>query len=178
MKLLLTLLLAAFAFLAKAQNAPLMVTMNGIGDLKLNMKKADAEKVLGITLDLPHVSKKGDDYTLDTVLVKYKNSGVELFFERAYKDDKNFDIVIRELRSESAFLKTRSGIGIGDDKYKIISTYEGYMIYIIPEYEQDSQVKSKTKSSIWLHSDNGNVIIFYLDSNKVTGMSVTYYEGD
>ena len=75
-------------------------------------------------------------------------------------------------------MKTRSGIGIGDDKYKIISTYEGYTIWIMPEYENNYTTKSKTKSSIWLHGDSRNVIIFYLNNNKVTGMSVTYFEGD
>lgn len=48
----------------------------------------------------------------------------------------------------------------------------------MPEYENNYTVKSKTKSTIWLHGDDGNVIIFNLDNNKVVAMRVTYFEGD
>jgi hypothetical protein len=53
------------------------------------------------------------------------------------------------------------------------------MIYIIPEYENNYTVKSKTKSSVWVHSDDaGKVIVFHLVNNKVTSMTVGYQMGD
>ena len=86
--------------------------------------------------------------------------------------------IVYEVRSSSPQLKTKSGIGIGDDKLKIVSTYSDYLIHIMPEYENNYTVKSKTRSTVWLYGDeSGKVIIFYLTNNKVTGFAVMYNEG-
>lgn len=177
MKLLSTLLLVFACFILHAQTS-VTVTMTGMGDIKLGMKKAEVEKLLNTTLQTPHLTAKNEDYYQDTVHVNYKGLDADLIFQKEYVDDNKYNISVWEIRSNSPVLKTKSGIGIGDDKYKIISTYEGYVIWIMPEYEKDYTVKSKTRSTIWLHGDAGNIIVFYLDNNKVTSMSVTYYEGD
>jgi hypothetical protein len=155
-----------------------LVTMNGIGDIKLGMKKAELEKLVNQTFKLPHLSSKNDDAYQDTVRINYKGMETNVMFQKEYSENDKYDIAVWEIKSNSPDLKTKSGIGIGDDKLKIITTYDGYVIWIMPEYENNYSVKSKTKSSVWLHGDNGNVIIFYLDKNKVTAMSVTYFEGD
>jgi hypothetical protein len=178
MKLLLIFLFLFLSFCVSAQTTSSTVTMAGIGDIKLGMKKAEFEKLLNQNFQLPHVTGKDDTYYQDTVHVNYKGIEEDVIFQKQYNENDNYDIVVWEIRSSSPQLKTKSGIGIGDDKYKIISTYEGYLIWIMPEYENNYTIKSKTKSTIWLHSDSGNVIIFYLDNNKVTAMSVSYYEGD
>jgi len=155
-----------------------LVTMNGIGDIKLGMKKAELEKLVNQTFKLPHLSSKNDDAYQDTVRINYKGMEANVMLQKEYSENDKYDIAVWEIKSSSPQLKTKSGIGIGDDKYKIVSMYEGYVIWIMPEYENNYSVKSKTKSSVWLHGDGGNVIIFYLDKNKVTAMSVTYFEGD
>ena len=178
MKLLSTLLLLLFSLAVIAQTiSPITVTMAGIGDIKLGMKKAEFEKLMNQSFKLPHLTSKNTDYYQDTVHINYKGMEADVMFQKEYSESDEYDIVVWEIKSNSVQLKTKSGVGIGDDKYRIISTYEGYVIWIMPEYEKD-YTKSKTKSSVWLHSDDGNVIIFYLDNNKVTGMSVTYFEGD
>jgi hypothetical protein len=179
MKYLPILLLLSFPAMAFAQSTPVTVTMNGIGEIKLGMKKADVEKLLNQTMKVPNLSKKDGDYYEDTVHALYKGIEVDVIFQKQYIDEKRTDIIVWGVSSKSPLLKTKSGIGIGDDKYKIISTYEGYMIYLMPEYEKDYTVKSKTRSSVWLHGDTGGtMIIFYLYSNKVTSMSVGYDEGN
>lgn len=175
MKLLSALLLG---FLSLAATAQTTVTMAGIGDIKLGMKKADFEKLLNESFSLPHLTAKNEDYYQDTVHINYKGIDADVIFQKQYSENNKYDIAVWEIKSNSPQLKTKSGIGIGDDKYKIISTYEGYTIWIMPEYENNYTVKSKTKSTIWLHGDNGNVIVFDLDNNKVTAMRVTYFEGD
>jgi hypothetical protein len=155
-----------------------IVTMAGIGDIKLGMKKAEFEKLMNQTYKWPNLTSKKTDYYQDTIAINYKGLEADVIFQKEYNENNREDMAVWEIRSNSAQLKTRSGISIGDDKYKIISTYEGYTIWIMPEYENNYTTKSKTKSSIWLHGDSGNVIIFYLNNNKVTGMSVTYFEGD
>jgi hypothetical protein len=179
MKLLSTLALAFLSFTLNAQTtSTTTVTMNGMSDIKLGMKKADFEKLLNQSFKMPHLTAKKDDYYQDTVHINYKGMEADVVFQKEYSENDKSDITLYEIKSSSPQLKTKSGIGIGDDKYKIISTYEGYTIWIMPEYENNYTVKSKTKSAVWLHGDNGNVIIFYLDNNKVTCMSVSYYEGD
>lgn len=152
--------------------------MAGIGDLKLGMTQAEVEKLLSKKLKLSHTNGKENDYLQDTVHVVYKDADADVVFQRQYIDDKKYNVCVYEITSNSPQLKTKSGIGMGDDKYKIISTYEGYTIWIMPEYENNYTVKSKNKSSVWLHGDNGNLIIFYLNNNRVTAMSITYEEGD
>lgn len=176
MKLLSTTLFLVFSLLSFAQTPT--VSMAGIGDIKLGMKKTEIEKLLNQKLQLPHLTAKDSDYYQDTVHINYKGMEADVMFQKEYNENDKYDIVVWEVRSNSPQLKTKSGVGIGDDKYKIISTYEGYIIWIMPQYENDYTVKSKTKSSVWLHGDNASIIIFYLDNNKITGMSVTYFEGD
>lgn len=179
-RLLPALLLLSLCFRTHAQSLPIMVTMNGIGEIKLGMKKADLEKLMNQSFVLPHLAKiNEDDYFQDTVHVNYKGLDADIIFQKQYADNNKWDIIVWEIKSNNPQLKTRSGIGIGDDKYKIISTYDGYAMYIMPEYENNYTVKSKTRSSITLHGDSTeNVIIFYLENNKVKGMSITYEEGD
>jgi len=173
-------LLSAFLFTFLCSQIfaqPALVTMNGIGDIKLGMKKVELEKLVNQNFTLPHLGSKKDESYQDTVRINYKGIEANVIFQKEYSENDKYDITVWEIKSSSPQLKTKSGIGIGDDKYKIISTYEGYVIWIMPAYENNDS-KSKTKSSIWLHGDDGKVIIFYLDQNKITAMSVTYFEGD
>src|SRR5215212_703567 len=169
MKQLPILLLLAFSFTAGSQNNALTVTMNGIGDIKLGMKKADLEKLTGQPVKLINLLKKGEDWNRDTISVLYKEIQYQLVLDKDYINDKKDDVIVYEIKANSPQLKTKSGIAIGDDKLKIVSTYGDYMLQIQPEYENDYTVKSKTKSTVWLFSDEGKVIIFYLTNNKITG---------
>jgi hypothetical protein len=177
MKLLYIFLLLLSSFVLKAQSNAFTVTMAGIGDIKLGMKKADFEKLINQTIRLPHLATKNEDYYQDTVHVNYKGLEADVIFQKEYTDENKFNIVIWEVRSNAHQLKTKSGIGIGDDKIRIVTTYPDFTIWLMPEYEKDYTVKSKTKSTVWLHGDSGGVIIFYLENGKITGMSVTYDEG-
>jgi hypothetical protein len=83
---------------------------------------------------------------------------------------------IYSIRSHSPQLKTRSGIAIGDDKMKIITTYTQYRLDIIPDYDK---VLHPKRTDIYLYDFNsGNQLIFSLYDNLVTGFEVTYSEGD
>lgn len=163
--------------ISKAQTSAITVSMSGIGDIKVGMKKAEFEKLTGQSLKLKRLLGK-DTWERDTFNITYKDVPMQVVLSKEFVDENKSEISVWEVRSSSQAIKTRSGIGIGDDKLKVISTYNDYTIYIMPEYENNYTVKSKTKSTIWLHGDeSGKVIIFYLDGGKVTGMSVTFYEG-
>ncbi|CAN5659045.1 hypothetical protein BH10BAC2_BH10BAC2_01540 [soil metagenome] len=151
------------------------VTMNGIGPFKLNMKKAEVEKVLGKEIKLHNLLKEAWNY--DTLTYSYNDIPFTFVFDRQSIDDKNYDIILREVKSSSAALKTPSGITIGDDKIKIITTYEAYSIWIIPDYENDYTSRSKTRATIQIQGEEtGNVIIFHMYMNKVESISVSWNE--
>lgn len=174
MKRFTTLLMAFFSLVASSQT----VSMHGIGDIKVGMKQADLEKIAGIKVKLKHLAKKEPDAYRDTVNFTYKNVAYMVTVEKSYSEGNKNEITVAEVRSSSTKIKTKSGVGIGDDKYKIISTYEGYTIHIMPEWEDNYTKKSKTRSAIWLYGDeSNNVIIFHLDNNKIIAVSVTYNEG-
>jgi hypothetical protein len=175
MKLIPLLLLFTISIHAFSQTTGNMVTMNGIGDIKVGMTWPNLEKLLKQPLKLKNLLKK-DDWQKDTFSVSYKNIPYRIVLDRNSANNKPEDLVVSEVFSSSPLVKTRSGISIGDDKIKIINTYEGYVIYLMPEYVES--VKSKTRSTVWLLSDESDtVIVFYLDSNKVTGICVMYFEG-
>src|SRR3954465_15291168 len=108
------LLLLSFPAMASAQSNPFMVTMNGIGEIKLGMKKAEVEKLLNQTIKTPNLSKKDGDYYEDTIHVLYKGMEADVIFQKQYIDEKKTEVVVWGVSSSSPQLKTRSGIGIGD----------------------------------------------------------------
>jgi hypothetical protein len=98
------------------------VSMNGIGDIKIGMKKADVEKLTGQSLKLVNLVKKEDEWSRDTINVTYKNIDYQIVLDKDYVNEKSQGYIVYEVRSSSPQLKTKSGIGIGDDKLKIVST--------------------------------------------------------
>jgi transposase len=179
MKKILLLLLVAFATRIAAQNNDYLVTPNSVGALKMGMKKAELEKLLGKKIILKNLLDK-EGYS-DTIKTKYKNIDVALYLERFYIEEEKYDIVLQGIKTSSPLCKTKAGIGIGDDKIKIITAYENNSLYIWPEYEDEEYTRrSKTKSVITVYDDKtGNSIIFYLFNKKVTAVEVTYsQEGD
>jgi hypothetical protein len=172
------LLLFIVSINAFSQNTSSLVSMNGIADIKIGMKKTEVEKLTGQSIQLVNLIKKEDDWSRDTIRITHKDISYEIVLDKDYVNEKSQGYIVYEVRSNSPQLKTKSGIGIGDDKLKIVSIYNDYMIQIMPEYEKDYTVKSKTKSTVWLYGDeSGKVIIFYLTNNKVTGFAVMYNEG-
>ncbi len=175
-KELLTVLFACISFTLVAQTGNYTVNMKGIADFKIGMKKTEVEKLLGQPLKLKNLLIK-DEWTRDTILHKYKELDISLVFDKQFVEDNKTEIVLWQAFSSSPLIKTPSGITIGDDKIKIITTYDGYTIHIAPDYEDNFTVKSKTKSTVYLYGDEGgNQICFYLDKNKVYAIGVSYME--
>lgn len=174
MKYLPTLLLLMVSFAMKGQ-VTTVVTMNGIGDIKVGMTRTQLEKITGQPVKLVKLLKK-EDWDRDTINFIYKDIPYQVILDKDYINEKSAGFIVYEVKSTGTQLKTKSGIGIGDDKIKIINTYHDYMIQIMPQYEDDF-TKSKTRSTIWLHGEDGKLIVFYLVNNKVTGFSVMFDEG-
>jgi hypothetical protein len=179
MKKIFLLFLVAFATRIAAQNNDYLVTMNGIGLLKIGLNKAGLEKLLNKKIVLRHLSDNDSGYA-DTIKTKYKNIDVVLYLSKQYVDENKEEIVLSGVRSSSLLCKTKSGIAIGDDKIKIINVYENNMLNIWPEYEDENYTRrSKSRSVIYVSADDSNnTIIFYLDNKKIVAFEVTYFEGE
>ena len=173
MKKTLFLLFVLFSANLIAQTNSYKVTMNGIADIKVGMKKPEVEKLLNQPVTLKNLLSK-DEWLMDTISCKYKDLDVSLIFNKQYIDANKSDIILWGIMSSSVLIKTPSGITIGDDKIKIITVYDGYRLLISPDYENDNTVKSKTKSSVYLYGDDsGKQIVFHLDNNKIYSIAVT-----
>ena len=180
------LLLAAAACSSKTNhtNAPdnaITVSMKGIGDLKIGMKKESVEKMLKHKLVLPRLSPDSVNNYIDTVACKYKDIDYTLTFTREWQEDSSYITKLSTVSSNSPLLKTPSGIAIGDDLCKIAGAYEDHRINVSPTYDYTGYkpVRTKGKSTITLYdNDSENAITFYMNNNKVEGMDVAFYEGD
>ncbi|HRI19493.1 MAG TPA: hypothetical protein PLA68_01005 [Panacibacter sp.] len=176
MKKILPALFILFSVNLTAQTSGYKVTMNGIADFKIDMKKAEVEKLLNQPVKLKNLLSK-DEWMMDTIVYKYKDLDVSLIFTKQYIDDNKSDIVLWGIMSSSPLIKTPSGISVGDDKIKIVTIYDGYRMLISPDYENDNTIKSKTKSTVYLYSDDsGNQIVFHLEHNKIYSIAVSEIE--
>lgn len=162
-----------------AQNNDYLVTMDGIGTLKLDMKQAEVEKLLNKKFTLKNMSEK-DGSWMDTVKTKYKNTDITLYFERVYDDETNFHMALAGIMANSPLYKTKTGLGIGADKLRIIGVYEFNRLEVFPDYEDEEYTRiSKTLSSIYVYADGSeNALVFHLRNKKVISIEIMHFYGD
>ena len=156
------------------QTAAPVVTMSGIGEIRVGMKRGVLEKLIGRTVPVKNLIRK--EWAYDSVQFTFKEIAYLVVLDKS-REENSTEYIVREVRSSTLSLKTKSGVAIGDDRLKIVSTYPDYMIHLMPEYENDYTVKSKTRSTALLFADGETVIIFYMTEGRITAFSVAYYYG-
>jgi hypothetical protein len=178
MRKLIIVLLLCFTIKASAQN-DYIVTMDGLGMLKLDMKQKEVEKMLGKKFVMKNMNDKEGSW-MDTVKTKYKNTDITLYFERQYNDDETFQMSLSGLNVSNPLFKTSTGIGIGADKLKIINTYEMSRLSIMPDYTDDTYMTlSKILSTIWVYNDESDhTLVFHLKNKKVVSIELMQFTGD
>jgi hypothetical protein len=170
MKKLLPFLFILLSTIAFAQNKDYLLSLDGIGPLKLGMPLIEMEKLLQTKVVLKVIDIDSVRLT-ETVKAKYKGIDVEL---NLFKRQDNI-IALDGISSSSPLCKTKSGLGIGSTKLQIIAAYEGYHIDAKPvyDYDNDKPVKSKTMSTVTVKEDEeGYAIIFSLVNNKVVSFEI------
>lgn len=161
---------------AWGQQPPPVVSLAGIGAIKLGMKKEALDKLLPAPVQLKNLLQS--EWEPDTVQVQLAGVDYQLVLNKSIDERDKSAIVVYAVHSRNAQLKTPSGVGIGDDKLKIVSTYEDYMLHLAPEYDAESGAKIKGKSTIMLYGDETPaMIVFELERGKVVGFWVAYAEG-
>ena len=171
MKKVLSLLFILFVTTAVAQNKDYLLSLDGIGSLKLGMPLTELEKVLKTKITLKVINV--DSIVLvETINTKYNGINVEIDLIK-WQDE---TIVVNGISTSSPLCKTRSGIGVGSTKLQIIAAYEGYHIDAEPVYDyegDDKRKKNKTKSTVTIKEDiEGYAIIFNLVNNKVVSFNI------
>jgi hypothetical protein len=171
MKKILLLMSIVVATSAIAQSKDYLLSLDGIGSLKLGMSLTELNKLLHTKVVLKIIDIDSVRLT-ETVNAKYKGIDVEIDLIK-WPDE---TIVVDGISTSSTLCKTKSGIGIGSTKLQIIAAYEGYYIDAKPVYEyegDDKPKKSKTKSTITIKEDEeGFAIVFNLLNKKVVSFSV------
>lgn len=180
MKFLFLLSFCLFTILIKAQIAvpDYQASTGGIGPFKIGMSRAAIEKLLNIKLKLPN-SSNAKSYEMDTVMCTYKEMKLQLEFSREYYGNDTMQKQgLYSITSSYPLIKTKSGIGIGDDKLKIVKTYDQYRLVIVPVLGDDNK-QNANKSTVTLYDNESiKVLIFYLDNNIITAIGTTQYYGD
>lgn len=149
-------------------DSTLMLTTEGLGDLKMGLDVKGVEKVLGEKITL--MNKNPKEVWIDSAEVKYKGEPATIYFDRRYLTDTTFDLLLGGIRTSGGSFKTATGIGMGSDKNEIWNAYrQGYIFNLYPDYEDSTFTAfSKTRDFIYVTTGEGhNAILFSLENNKV-----------
>ncbi len=164
-----------------AQNKDYLISMDGLGALKLGMSQARVEKLLNRKIPLTHHLDTINNFYQDTAKLTYKNIPVQLEFNRSYTAPNQFYMRLIGIRASSPLCKTASGTGIGSDKLKILTEYNDYHIKIQPGYvSYYATEEGKGKSTISILDDAASLgdgsdaytTVFYLLNKKVVSFEL------
>jgi hypothetical protein len=174
MKKLLPVLLVLLAINTTAQNKDFIVSTEGVGAIKLDMTQGQLEKLLGTKVPLTNPWDTISGAWVDSAKIRYRNIDVELRFVRRYSIGDSFQMVVNWIKVSSPLCKTKEGIGIGSDKLKIITAYEGYYMELSPVYlDEDRTKKSRSLTTISVRKEEeGNTIWFNLLNKKVVSFQI------
>jgi hypothetical protein len=165
----------------KMENSDYIISKEGISELKIGMTQDEVQGLLHKHFNF-NAMKDSAGYWNDTVLTKYKDIDVSLYFERQYVDNDSTYMQLAGVETSSSLCKTASGIGIGDERSTILSGYEDNPIDMGPELEQvndSTWLPSKTKYNINVKDDKWDKsLIFHLLNKKVVSLEAGIIMGD
>lgn len=165
----------------KTENSDYIISKEGISKLKIGMNQNEVQDLLNKHFNF-NAMKDSAGYWNDTVLTKYKDIDVSLYFERQYIDDNSSIMQLAGVETSSSLCKAESGIGIGDEKLTIISGYDDNPIDMGPEFEQvndSTWLPSKTKYYINVKDDKyDKQLIFHFLNKKVVSLQASIIMGE
>ena len=176
---------------APAVTDTVAVSMEGMGDVKVDMTMEDLEKLLKRKFLPPgqpqprpldtaafeaRDSTRADAYFPDTINVRYKNVDYSIWLTREQQfDDSTYQTTVLQIISNSPLLKTTSGIRIGDDLQKIVSAYaDSSQEITIGSRFDDPPANGKRPREVTIGGIVGPAITFFMANNKVESMRVSF----
>jgi hypothetical protein len=167
----------------KNENTDYLVSLDGIGAVKISMSQAELEKALQQKIPLTNPTDTISGSWMDSAFIKYKDAELRLTFVRtyAYEAKDSFHMRLTEISTTSPFCKTAGGIGIGSTKQQAINAFDNYKIYMNPQNIMINDTTwgwSKTLYLVQVREDReGPQIVFYIKDNKVNSIGVgTFYD--
>lgn len=153
-----------------AQNKEYLLSLEGLGSIKLGMPLVELQKLLQTKITLK-VIDVDPVMLVETIKAKYKDIDVDI--DLIKRQDY---IAVDRISTNNPLCKTKSGIGIGSTKLQIIAAYEGYYIDATPVYDNgddNKPQKSKTKSTVTVKENTeGYAIMFTLLNHKVVSFDI------
>lgn len=164
----------------KNESTDYLVTLDGIGPVKVSMTQEELEKLLKQKVPLSNPTDTVSGSWEDTATINYKGAAIKLSFVRTYMSEDSFYMRITKMKTSNSLCKIKNGIGIGSNKQQIIDAFEDHMLIIDPEFEDTTYTtRSKTRYVIKAREDwEGREIVFYLRDNKVFAIEVGSFHDD
>lgn len=168
---------------AIGQSKDYIISMTGLGELKLGMTQSEVEDLLKKKLDITknYLDTIYGSYQ-DTAKAVYKNVPVQLEFNKSFYAPYKFHLRLIGIRASSPLCKTATGIGIGADQLKIITAYDSFHVNIQPGYvNYFFTEEGKGKSTLTVLDDAASTqyswadaytIVFYLLNKKVVSFEL------
>ncbi|HEY4151129.1 MAG TPA: hypothetical protein VGM41_19460 [Chitinophagaceae bacterium] len=171
----------------------LIVSGDGISDLKIGMNLQSVEKLLKRPLsNVPPPKEQGNGYgdardTVrgiypDTLDISYRGVDYTLTFTQGWQKDSTYATTVDQVLSRSPLLKTSLGIRMGDELTRILNVYGRDKVRSGPDADSEGEDALGVPGQSQVRApdgDNGNNIVFYMFDHKVVAMRViARTEGD
>lgn len=171
------LVLAANGFAQSAPTTkPLYISSLGVGDLKIDLPLAKANALLDQPITVKKANAKNQE--MDTLEVMYKGRKLTLELYWKYIDEKRSETAIYSIYSSNANLGTKSGIGLGANKFDIVKKLDGYSLSLYPNWRYELPADKKRYSILTLQDgDAGTTLVMYFDNNVLYAFEVRAMEG-
>jgi hypothetical protein len=154
------------AGILKAQNIVSSTQLNGA---RINMSLAEFNKLTNQNL----TTKVSADVYFDTVQTEIKGIPVSIVFFDRYIDENKRDVAIYSMRTSHITIKTKSGIGIGSNKFDVLKKLDGFSMHLYPDWQKDEKLKKRFSVLSLDDGDNGTLLIMYFDNNKLYSFEVS-----
>ena len=156
-------------------NYDYLISMDGIGVVKLDMSQAELEKLLNKKIPLTNPTDTISGSWQDSATVNYKDIVLKIDFQRTYTEQDTFYMRVIAIETSSPLAKTSAGLSIGSDLSTIVDAYENNPIALGPDF-----TTNKTKYLIAVRDEvvNSREIDFYLVNKKVVAIDVVIHFSD
>jgi hypothetical protein len=162
----------AAQFQARGQKPDYLLSVEGIGPVKLGMSLDDLQKLVQTPITLKVIGIDSVVLT-ETVKTKYRGINLEIDLIKMFGTDRA-GIAINGIIASSPLVKTKQGIGIGSTKLQIINAFENYHVDARPVFtDWDRLIKSRTKTTVTVkEAKEGPAILFHLVNNRVVSFHI------
>ena len=142
------------------QNKYPTLSLDGIGEIKTQMKLTDLENLVG--KKVYNSMHKGEPFHC-----VYKKISLDITFTYV-----NNNAVVAEIYTNSNLSKTSLGISVGDSKLKVFKLYKDYIELYSPA-EDGLQPNIAVYHE---HDEYDRTITFYLTKDLVKGFKISFHE--